>query len=124
MEERCNDDKEERMEIGRHDGGQIRMLGSYMDRKKDLDERLRRMRRSWFVVKKRLKGSRISKKMQGKVIELCVESTALFDSSMRPWHASEIRKIQQNVDRSYRYIWAERNAGEPLRQMERQGKNM
>ena len=84
----------------------IRILGSYADRKIDLTMRLQRMRRAAFVVKKRIKKTRLTKRQQGIVAQTCVESTALFDAAVRPWYKSEINKLQREIDRLYRFIWA------------------
>ena len=84
LEERCNAAKEERMEIGRPEGGQTRMLGSFPDRKFDLQQRIRRLGAAWWTVRKRLRGSRLTLRTQARVVEACVEATALFDAGIRP----------------------------------------
>ena len=97
FEKICQPDKEENLALGTANG--IRILGSYADRKIDLTMRLQRMRRAAFVVKKRIKKTRLTKRQQGIVAQTCVESTALFDAAVRPWYKSEINKLQREIDR-------------------------
>jgi hypothetical protein len=123
-EEKSNAAKEERMEIGEAPAGQVRMLGSYTDRTFDLKQRIGRVRRSWWAVKRRLAGSRLSKRTQARVVEACVEATGLFDAGIRPWHKRELRRLQSEVDRCYRFVWVGRHGREPLRRMEERGMNM
>ena len=84
LKERCNESKEERVEIGRPQGGQIRMLGSYRDRQFGLQQRVKRLRFAWWTVGRRLKSSCLTARTQARVVEACVESTALFDAGIRP----------------------------------------
>jgi hypothetical protein len=60
------------------------------------------------MIKRRLCNTKISKKAQATIIEACVEGTMLFDCAARPWKKAEIKKMQQQVDRSYRYVWMEK----------------
>ena len=48
FEEKNNDDKEEVLEFGKRESGKIRMLGSWMGWKEDVDERLKRGNRAWW----------------------------------------------------------------------------
>ena len=75
FEERNNDGKEEELLFGTEDSGKIRMLGSWMGWREDVSQRLKRGGKAWWVAKKRLKGSRLSKRVQAKVVEMSVEST-------------------------------------------------
>ena len=95
------------MKFGEESAEKIIMLGVFIGREVDTEERLKRMRKSSFILRKRLKNSKLSKKHQAKIVELCVESTGLFNCSIRPWHAAEIRKLQRYVDKLYRYVWSE-----------------
>ena len=72
---------------------------------------------------KPLKGSRMSKKWQARVVEACVESSLLYDCSARMWYKKDMKRLQQWIDKCYRYVWSDRN-GEPLRQMQARGVNM
>ena len=54
------------------------MLGVFIGRGVDMEERLKRMRKSSFILRKRLKNSKLSKKHQARIVELCVESTGLL----------------------------------------------
>ena len=79
FEERNNDDKEEVLDFGSETAGTVRMLGCWMGWKEDVDKRLARAGKAWFSVRKRLVGSRMSKKKQARVVEACVETSLLFD---------------------------------------------
>ena len=122
-EERNNDGKEETLNFGEEESGKIRMLGSWMGWKEDVDERLKRGNRAWWRTKNRLKGAKFSKRIQARVVEACVESTLLFDCQARTWYVGEIDRLQRFIDNAYRYIWSNKNKP-PLRQMEEEGRNM
>ena len=123
VEERNNDGKEEELFFGSGDSGQVRMLGSWMGWKEDVDQRLKRGSRTWWKTKKRLNGAKISKTLQARIVEACVESTLLFDCHVRTWRVSEVNRLQKQVDRAYRSVWCRGNEP-PLMQMKREGKNM
>ena len=123
FEERNNDDKEESLVFGSEESGEIRMLGCWMGWKKDVEQRLGRARKAWWKVKNQLKGCKMSKKMQARVVEACVESGLLFDCQVRVWRVKEMKKLQVYMNRCYRHVWS-RKTGPPLKQMEREGKNM
>ena len=123
FEERCHPDKEEHLELGRPDGDEIRMLGSYMGRSFDVKKRIQRMGKASATIEKRLKGSSLSKKTQAKIVDVCVESTGLFDAQTRPWFIGEIRRMQSMVDKIYRYIWSGKTKP-PLIEMQEVGYNM
>ena len=40
---------------------------------------MKRANKTWWMTKKRLRGAKISKRLQAKIVEACVESTLLFD---------------------------------------------
>ena len=122
-EERTNESKEEVLEFGTETGEEIRVLGSWVGTKADVKNRIKRAGGLWGKVKSWLKGSKMSKRSQGRVVEACVESSLLYDSQARVWYGRDIKKLQKWIDRCYRYVWSDRN-GEPLRQMERKGVNM
>merc|ERR1711911_400803 len=96
----------------------IRMLGCWMGWKADVEQRLARGRKAWAKVRGRLVGSKLSKKMQARIIEASVESGLLFDCAVRVWQIKEIQQLQSMVDRCYRYVWS-RKTGPPLIQMEK-----
>ena len=123
FEERNNNHKEEILEFGKEGSNNIRMLGSYMGFKEDVNQRVRRGGAAWNKVKRQLKGSKLPKKVQARIVEACVESTMLFDAQTRTWQVREIKRIQSFVDRAYRYIWSKKNS-QPLRQMQAAHKNM
>ena len=122
-EERNNDAKEEVLEFGTNEGGNVRVLGSWMNASADVNNRIKRANGLWWKVKGWLKSSRLSKKWQGRVVEACVESSLLYDCHARVWYKRDMKKLQKWVDKCYRYVWSNRN-GEPLRQMEARGVNM
>ena len=123
LEERNNEDKEEVLEFGEEAGNRIRMLGCFMGWKEDVSKRSSRAGMAWSKVKRRLKGTKMSKTMQARIVEACVESTMLFDCQARTWHISEIKKLQSLMERKYRYIWSRKNKP-PLMQMQEEHKNM
>ena len=103
-EERNNDGKEEELVFGDEESGKIRMLGSWMNWKEDLSERLKRGGKAWWKTRQRLKDARISRLMQAKIVEASVESSMLFDCQARTWKVAEMQKMQSLVDRAYRYV--------------------
>ena len=123
VEEANNEDKEETLVFGTEEGGQIRMLGSYIDAKCDLKQRMKRAGNAWRKVKVQLKNSKMSKRLQARIVEAVVESTILFDANVRTWYISDIKKLQSQVDRMYRHIWSRKDM-EPLRAMQEQHLNM
>ena len=123
FEEKCHPDKEEELRFGEESAEKIRMLGVFIGRGVDVEERLKRMRKSSFILRKRIKNSKLSKRHQAKIVELCVESSGLFNCSIRPWHVAEIRKLQRYIDKLYRYIWSNKKK-QPLREMQEKGVNM
>ena len=122
-EERDNEDKEETLEFGTIEGGDVRVLGSWLGANEDVSNRKRRAGALWGRVKDWLKGSNLSKRWQARIVEACVESSLLYDCQARVWYKKDTRKLQQFMDKCYRYVWSDRN-GEPLRQMEANGVNM
>ena len=71
FEERNNNDKEEVLDFGAEGSGGVRMLGSWLGWKEDVNNRLKRAGKVWGKLKGRLIGSRMSKKMQARVVETC-----------------------------------------------------
>ena len=122
-EERNNDAKEEELKFGTEEGGGVRVLGSWVSAKADVGNRIKRANGLWWRVKSWLKGSRLTKRWQGRVVEACVESSLLYDSQVRVWYKRDMKRLQSWIDKCYRYVWSDRN-GEPLRQMEEKGVNM
>lgn len=58
-EEKNNDDKEERLVFGAEEGGDIRVLGSWLGAEADRRNRIRRAGMLWGQVKGWLRGSRM-----------------------------------------------------------------
>lgn len=123
FEEKNNEDKEEEHMFGKEECDGTRMLGCWMGPKEDGRNRIKRANGLWHKVKAQLKNSRVSKRMQARIVEACVESGLLFDCSVRTWWIADIKKLQSWIDRCYRYIWSNKHEP-PLRQMEREGQNM
>ena len=122
-EEKNNEDKEEILEFGSEEGKKIRMLVSWMGAKEDIKNRKQRAGKLWFKVKKQLKITTLSKRRQARIFEACVERALLFDAATHTWYMKDLKKLQQWADKCYRYIW-NRKTEQPLRQMEREGRNM
>ena len=70
----------------------------------------------WGNVKGRLKGSGLSKRWQGRIVQACVESSLLYDCQATVWYKRDVNKLQRWMDKCYRYVWSDRN-GENLLQM-------
>ena len=122
-EEKTNDAKEEALKFGEEGSGDVRMLGSWVGPKEDVRNRIRRANGAWRKLKEQLKHTKLSKRMQAKVVEACLESSLLFDCHTRVWYLSEIKALQRWIDRAYRYIWSNKTCP-PLRQMQRERRNM
>ena len=122
-EERNNDDKEERLVFGTEEGGDVRVLGSWLGAEADRRNRIRRAGMLWGQVKGWLRGSKMSKRVQARVVEVCVESSLLYDCQARVWYKRDVKALQSWVDRCYRWIWSG-GRGQPLRRMQEQGENM
>ena len=123
FEERNNEDKEEELVFGTNDGDKIRVLGSYLGPADIVRQRIKRAGAAWSKVRSRLKGSRLSKWTQVRVVEACAESTLLFDCQARTWQVREVKRLQSTMDRMYRHVWSRKHK-QPLRQMQEEGKNM
>ena len=124
FEEKCHPDKEEHVYIGERASETTRMLGIFIGREKDTQERLKRGRQAVWNVRKRLMRTRLSRKTQAAIVETVVESSVLFDCGIRPWRIGEITKLQRVVDEAYRYIWSRKNKGPIKQQMEKENINM
>ena len=123
FEERNNEDKEEFLDFGKVESRKTRVLGCLMGWKEDTNNRIKKAGSAWVKVKHRLKGTKISKSLQARIIEACIESTMLFDCHTRTWQVGEILKMQRTMDKKYRYIWSNKTKP-PLFQMQEEGKNM
>ena len=121
--EETNNESKDKLEFGKEESGETRMLGVWCGPKEDLKHRKKRAGVLWAKVKARLKNTKITKKQQARVVEACVESGLLFDVTVRAWYASDIKNLQSWVDKCYRYIWS--NKKQPaLIEMLDKGKNM
>ena len=61
----------------------------------------------WGNVKGWLKGSRLSKRWQGRILQACVESSVLSDCQARVWYKRDVNKLQRWMDKCYRYVWSD-----------------
>ena len=104
LEERNNDDKEERLIFGEEESSKVRMLGSYVGQKEDTRQRIKRAGGAWVKVERQLKKSRMPKPMQARIVQAVVESSMLFDYQTWPWRLGEIRRLKSCVDRMYRHV--------------------
>ena len=89
FEEKCHIDKG-RFSFGESESKSIRMLGSFVGRKKDNQERPKRAIKGVWNVKKRLWKTKMNKINQARVVQVIVESSVLFDCTERPWNIAEI----------------------------------
>ena len=124
FEEQCHEGKEEHLALGTSAGGEIRMLGTWIGRKQDMQQRTKRGRFALMTIKKRLKNTTITKKTQAMIVQVVVESTMLFNCETRAWQKKEIRELQRVADQGYRYIWMDKRGGPALKQMEEKRVNM
>ena len=124
FEEQCHEGKEEHLALGTSAGGEIRMLGTWIGRKQDVQQRTKRGRYALMTIKKRLKNATLSKKAQAMIVQMVVESTMLFNCETRAWQEKEIRELQRAVDQGYRYIWMDKRGGPALKHMEGKRMNM
>ena len=70
---------------------------SFVGRKKDNQERLKRARQGVWKVEKRLWRAKMSKINQARVVEVIVESSVLFDFTVKAWNIAEISKLQRDI---------------------------
>ena len=49
------------------------------------------------------------------IVQACVVSSLLYDCQASVWYKRDMSKSQRLMDKSYRYVWSDRN-GESLRQ--------
>jgi len=98
------------------------MLGTHMGNEPNTNMGIQRVARTRMQIKKRFMTCTHSK-MQAKAGETCIESTIFFNSALRPYSKLERKRIQNWIDKRYRYIWSSKKE-EPLRQMERNHMNM
>ena len=124
FEEQCHDGKEEHLALGTEEGGEIRMLGTWVGRRQDLEQRKKRGRYALITIKKKLKNSRLTKTTQAMIIQAVVESTMTFNCEIRAWQKKEIREMQKIADQGYRYVWMNKKKGPALKQMEEKQVNM
>ena len=85
-EERNNEDKEEVLEFGTEEGDEVRILGSWMGEKEDVRNRIRRAGMLWGNARGSLKGSRLSKRWQGRIVHVwkvvcCRQARVCVESS-------------------------------------------
>lgn len=79
FEEKYLPEKEEHSFFGGNESESIRMLGSFIGRKKDNQEGLKRTIQGVWKVMKRLWKTKMSKINQANIVEAIVESSVLFD---------------------------------------------
>ena len=101
----------------------IRVLGSWMGTKEDVNMRLKRAGGLWAKVKEQLMNTRLSQRRQARFVQACMETALLFDCQARVLWKKDMMRFQKWMDKCWRYVWSNIN-GEPLRQMQTRGKNM
>ena len=119
-----HDGKEEHLALGTQEGGESRMLGTWVGRRQDLEQRKKRGRYALITIKKRLKNARLTKTTQAMIIQAVVKPTMTCNCEIRPWQKIEIREMQQIVDHGYRYVWMKKKKGPALKQTEEKQVNM
>ena len=101
-EERNNDENEERLVFGAEEHVDIRVLESWLGAEVDRRNRIRRTGMLWGQVKGWLRGSKISKKTQARVVETCVESSLLYNCQARVWYKRDVKALQSWMYICYR----------------------
>ena len=122
FEERCHNGKEEFVCFGTTKANKTRMLGVYIGRKVDRQERIRRANAAWVKLKPRLWKSKLSRRTKAVIVQAVVESTLLFDAQARCWTTTDLKKLQSTVDKCYRFIWND-GKGLPKIRMQREHTN-
>ena len=92
FEEQCHDSEEEHLALGTQEGGEIRMLGTWVDRRQDLEQRKKRGRYALITIRKRSMNSSLTKTTQAMIIQAVVESTMTFNCEIRTWQRKEDAK--------------------------------
>ena len=121
-EEVCHDGKEEFKMFGSEAADRTRMLGTLIGRKEDINARIKRGYHAWSKAKKWLWKSTLSKRTKAVIVQAVVESTMLFDCSVRPWTTTHISKLQRVADIAYRNVW-NNGKGLALYRMQKEGVN-
>lgn len=112
FEERNNDE-----------GRNTMLLGSYNVTKEDINQIIKRAINAWRRVKSQLKGTRLMKRTQARIVKAVIESTMPFDCQIRTWYIKDIKRLQQYIDKAYRYIWS-RKSKPPTMEIQKRGINM
>ena len=122
FEEKCQPANEEHLDFGRKEAEGIRMLGTYIGRKKDVDMRINRRMNACFLVRKRIKGAKLTKRTSKDRGSMCRVNGAFRRTDSTEFQ-NEINRIQRNVDRIYRYIWSDKKEP-PLKEMAKNNVNI
>ena len=75
LEELTNVDKEENLIFGSKESEDIRMLGTWLGRKTDMEHRMERAGKARANIRKRFRRCRLIKVTHAKAFEACIEST-------------------------------------------------
>ena len=102
FEERSNDQKEECLDFCMEESDSIRVLGSWVSTKEDVNMKLRRVGGLWANVIEQPKNTRLSKRWQAKIVQACVESALLFDCQARVWWKKDLMLLQKLIDKCWR----------------------
>ena len=122
FEEKNNAAKDELIFGGVSSHG-IRMLGSWMNPKVDVQNRIKRVGFLWSKVRPRLFKIRLFHRQKAILVQSCVEIGLLFDAAFRPWQKQETKKMQQLIDKRYTYVLSQHKEP-PLKTMQKSGRNM
>ena len=71
------------------------MLGTWVGRRQDLEQRKTRGRYALITMKKRLKNSRLTKTTQAMIIQAVVESTMTFNCEIRTWQRTKRERCKK-----------------------------
>ena len=83
FKERGNDQKEESLDVYMKETKSIRVFGSWVGTKEDVNMRIRRAGGLWAKMKEQLKNTRLSKRWQARIVQAGIKSALLFQFQVR-----------------------------------------
>ena len=92
-------EKEEVLEFGTVKEEEVRILGNWMGEKIDESNRIRRIGELRQSVKWWLKGSKLSKRWQGRIVQACVVSSLLYDCQATVWYKRDMSGLKRCMNK-------------------------
>lgn len=95
-------------EVGRlgddSDFGQQRLLGVWLDNRRDSKERVNRGWKAWFTLKNRLRGSKLAPREKASLVEIYVRSTMVYGAKTRTWLQRDFKALEKVLSAAWRFI--------------------